>query len=314
MIGVGRKAAAHEARPGLAGIVRPPDAAAGSAAVEAPRLAAALIGRGEERVRIGRVHHEIDEARVVVDELGVRPGLAAVGRLEHSTLGIRPEEVADRRDVDHVRVLGVHDHLGDRLRFFQSHVLELAAAVGRLVDAGAERRALTVVRLARADVDDVGIRRRQLDVADRRDRVLVEDRRPRRAVVDGLPDAARRVADVDDVDGLLSSTAMSSTRPPMTAGPIERQAKRLSSGSSDSFTGLGAGASWACGCSASMPVPPPIANSPSPAQTTSRRARIHAFDDLPPVTHQWGQILKHQDPTPAAARTHQQSPVIYYTS
>ena len=230
---VGRQAAAGDARPGLAGVVGAPDAAAGSAAVEAPRLPPALIGRGEERVRVRGVHHEIDEARVVVDELGVRPGLAAVGRLVDAALRVRPEEVAGRGDVDDVGILRVHDHLGDRLRFFQPHVLELASAVGRLVDAGAERRALTVVRFARADIDDVGVRRRDLDVADRRDRVLVEDRRPRRAVVDGLPDAARRVADVDDrrvalVDGdVVDASAHDGRADRAPDEPLEQRVVRL---------------------------------------------------------------------------------------
>jgi hypothetical protein len=34
------------------------------------------------------------------------------------------------------------------------------------------------------------------------------------------------------IEGLLSTTAMSSMRPPMTAGPIERQTNRFSNGSS----------------------------------------------------------------------------------
>src|ERR687885_330141 len=41
--------------------------------------------------------------------------------------------------------------------------------------------------------------------------------------------------------GSLSTTAMSSTRPPMLAGPMPRQTKRLSSGSCDQLTGVGVG-------------------------------------------------------------------------
>ena len=40
-----------------------------------------LVRRGEKRIRIGRIHHDIDEAGVVVDELRVHPGLPAVGGL-----------------------------------------------------------------------------------------------------------------------------------------------------------------------------------------------------------------------------------------
>ena len=83
-------------------------------------------------------------------------------------------------------------------RVLQPHVLERLPAVGRLVDAVAERRALAVVRFARADPDDVRVLLADGQVADRRRRVGLEDRRPRRAVVDGLEDAARGEAEVDD--------------------------------------------------------------------------------------------------------------------
>ena len=121
------------------------------------------------------IHDDVGEAGVVVDELGVRPGLAAVGRLVEPALRVRSEQMPDRRDVDDVRVLRVDDDAADALGFLQPDVHELLAAVGGLVDAGAERRALAVVRLAGADVDDVRVRRRERDVADRRHRILVED-------------------------------------------------------------------------------------------------------------------------------------------
>src|SRR5437879_9588730 len=53
--------------------------------------------------------------------------------------------------------------------------------------------------------------------------------------------------------GLPSTAAMSSTRPPMLAGPMPRNTKRLSIGSSDQLTGVGVGlgagvgALWVCG-------------------------------------------------------------------
>jgi hypothetical protein len=40
---------------------------------------------------------------------------------------------------------------------------------------------------------------------------------------------------------LLSTHAMSSMRPPMLAGPIERNTNRFSIGSLDQFTGVGVG-------------------------------------------------------------------------
>ena len=72
------------------------------------------------------------------------------------------------------------------------------AAVAAAVDAVAERRVVARVLLAGADVDDVGIRRRQRDLADRQHVLVVEDRLPGRAAVDGLPDAAVGAGHVED--------------------------------------------------------------------------------------------------------------------
>ena len=109
--------------------------------------------------------------------------------------------MSHRRDPDGVRVRRMHDDAGDALRFAQTDVRERLAAIGRLVDAVAERRALPVVRLARPDVDDVRIRLRDRDVADRVRRVGVEDRRELDAVVRGLPDPRGGEADVDTWTG-----------------------------------------------------------------------------------------------------------------
>src|SRR6185312_5898881 len=73
------------------------------------------------------------------------------------------------------------------------------AAVGGLVDAVAGREIGTLKSLAAADVDDVGIRRRNRDGADRARRLVVEDRRPRASEVVRLPDTAVDRADVEDV-------------------------------------------------------------------------------------------------------------------
>ena len=58
------------------------------------------------------------------------------------------------------------------------HVLERAAAVGRLEDADARHRGAKQVGFAGADPDDVRIRRRDGDVADARGRLILEDRLP----------------------------------------------------------------------------------------------------------------------------------------
>src|SRR5947209_17203473 len=70
------------------------------------------------------------------------------------------------------------------------------------------------------------------------------------------------------MEGLLSTTAMSSMRPPMLAGPIERQVKFLRIGSADLCTGSAGGAGCWKPC-ASMPRAP-IAHTPSASRENRR--------------------------------------------
>ena len=119
---VAGKAVAGQFRPALAAVGGLPQAAARAAAVEAPRRATALIRRRDKYVRIRRVHHDVGEAGFVVDELGVRPGLAAVAGLVEAALGVRSEQMPDRRDVGDVRILRVHDDPSDALCFLQPDV------------------------------------------------------------------------------------------------------------------------------------------------------------------------------------------------
>ena len=198
-VGARRQPVAGQLVPRLAGVSALPDRAAGTAAVEAAAGAAPLVARRVDDAGVHRIEDDVGEAGVVVDELDVVPGLAAVGRLVDAAFRVRAEEMAERRDVDRVGVLRIDDDARDRLRLFQPDVGEGLAAVGRLVDAVAERRGLAVVRLAGADVDDVRVARMDGDVADRGGGVGVEHRLERHAVVLRLPHAADGVAKVDDV-------------------------------------------------------------------------------------------------------------------
>ena len=105
-----------------------------------------------------------------------------------------PQRLAERRDVHDVGIDRIDDDATDVVRVAQAQMRPRAPAVERLVDAIAERRALTVVGLARADPDDVRIRGRHRDVADRRDALAIEERRPGRAGVGRFPQPARRMA------------------------------------------------------------------------------------------------------------------------
>src|SRR5262249_28703358 len=80
------QSAPFELLPRFAGADRLPHRAAGSAAVEAPGSSAALIRGGQQDIAVGRIHRDVDEACVVVDELRLRPRLPAVDRLEQAAL------------------------------------------------------------------------------------------------------------------------------------------------------------------------------------------------------------------------------------
>ena len=197
---------------------------------------------------------------------------------------------------------------------FRPDVLEVLAAVGGLVDAGAERRALTVVRLARADVDDVGVRRCQLDVADGGDRELVEDRRPRGAVVDGLPDAAGRVADVERrgvalVDGdVVDASAHDRRADRAPDEPFEHRVVRfVHRPRGRRFLGLRLFGQHARSSTDRKE------SQTGPHQQPHAHVSYHV-DDLPPVTRSVGSdpdSIKIR-PLLLLARTRQQSRVIYY--
>ena len=76
----------------------------GAAFDQLPRPALHVVHRRVERVGIAAVDDEIDRAGLVVDVEHLRPGLAAVDRLEHAALLVGGPQVAHRRDVDDVGV------------------------------------------------------------------------------------------------------------------------------------------------------------------------------------------------------------------
>ena len=105
-------------------------------------------------------------------------------------------EDGDEEAVGVARVDGDHRNL---LAVAQAVVRPALAAVAGAIDAVAGGEVGALQALAAADVDDVGVRRRDGDGADRAARLVVEDRRPDAAGVVGPPDAAVVHADVEDV-------------------------------------------------------------------------------------------------------------------
>src|SRR5689334_4200255 len=103
----------------------------------------------------------------------------------------------DGGDEDHRRIAWVDGDLADVLRFIEADVRPRRAGVGRLVHPITESDRIAERRLAAADVNHVGCRRRDGDGTDRRHRLRIEDRRPDTAGVDRLPDAAVHSAEIE---------------------------------------------------------------------------------------------------------------------
>src|SRR5207244_4565642 len=75
--------------------------------------------------------------RLVADEFDELPRLAAVGRLAESARGARGPGLAERRDVDDVRVGRVHHDAADGAGLLEARELPGEPAVARLEDAAA---------------------------------------------------------------------------------------------------------------------------------------------------------------------------------
>ena len=157
------------------------------------------------RLPHGRVHHarvvavegDIDRARLVVAKQHLPPRLAAVGALEHATLGAGHAVLAEHRREHDVGVCRMDADLRDGIHRLEAHVRPRLAGVGALVDAVAGHDVTADRRLAHADVHDVGIALAHRDGANRRARDLpIGHRRPVLAAIGGLPESATGRAEV----------------------------------------------------------------------------------------------------------------------
>ena len=181
-----RQAAARHLRQVLPPSIDLMDAAARTAAGEAPRRAP-VLDTSPPRGCSGSSDRSTSSVPPVFSprySVFVHVLPPSVGH-EDAAIGVRSVEMSRGRDPDDVRILRMDDHARDRVRVAQADVLELDVGgvrrerVGALPDAVAERARLAVVRFAGADVEDVRIGRREREVADRADAVALEDRRRR---------------------------------------------------------------------------------------------------------------------------------------
>ena len=194
-----RRQPLRERPPRLAAVRRLVEAAAGSRELAVlPRPLPCLPERRVDDVGILRIESHVRRAGVGIAIEDLKERVAAVRRLEDPALLVRSVGVAEHGDEQPVRVAGIDDDLRDLLPVAEAEVRPRPAAVPRAVDPVARREVGPLHPLAAADVDHVGVRRRDRDGPDRARRLVVEDRLPRAAVVGRLPDAAVDDADVEE--------------------------------------------------------------------------------------------------------------------
>jgi hypothetical protein len=131
--------------------------------------------------------------------------------------------MAEHGDEDTIGVVRINQNCADLLTVSQAHVFPGFSAVRGLVDTVTGREIRSLQALTTADVQDVGVRRRDGQGADGAGRLVVEDRRPHPAIVGCLPHAAVVDADKEDVrlrdtrGGYCSSSAKRPDHPPAEA-------------------------------------------------------------------------------------------------
>ena len=157
--------------------------------IDAPRRPPRLPQGCEDRPRVAS-ECQRDRAGVGIPVQHLPPAPAPVRALEHTALGIRRVAVSERRDVDDVRVLRVHQHRADLERVLEPDVRPGLAGIRGLVHAVTGAEAGADVGFARTHVNHVRVGRRHRDRADRGHRLLVEDRIPGAPRVPRFPDPA----------------------------------------------------------------------------------------------------------------------------
>ena len=147
---------------------------------------------------VARLDFDIHGTNAIVDVQDLAPGLAAVIRLEHPTLGILLEGVAVGGHPHHVGIGRMDTHGADLTGVGEPGELPCGPAIGRLVNASTGGHIASNAVGSGADVDDVGIGISDGDRAHRPKRnPAVCDGCPRRTAVRRAEEPAARDAHVE---------------------------------------------------------------------------------------------------------------------
>src|SRR5262249_50065920 len=121
--------------PRIAAVGRLEHPRAWSAVPQQPRLAVDLPGRAVERIRVVVVDDQVNNAGAVVAKEDFLPHLAAVARAIDAALFVLAERMAERRDINDVRIRGMDAHASDGLRIVEAEVDPRLTRVVRSVNA-----------------------------------------------------------------------------------------------------------------------------------------------------------------------------------
>ena len=148
---------ARDLAPGVAPVGGLEDPRPGAATPEVPGPANHLPQGRVQHVRIGRIHGQVDRPRAFVAEEHLLPGPAPVAGAVDPALGIGPEGMPERRDVQPVGVGGMDADASDGVGFGEAEVAPARPAVVRAIDTVPLEDVGAQLDLAHADVDDVGV-------------------------------------------------------------------------------------------------------------------------------------------------------------
>src|SRR5579864_4325190 len=128
--------------------------------------------------------------------------------------------MSKRRHKDYVRIVGVDDDRADMLRVLQPEVLPRESTVGGFVHAITVGDVAANASLARADIDHIVIRARDIERADGTDRILVKEGLPVIAAIGRLPHSTSNRSEVVNIrlarnafDSQHASSAKRSNQP-----------------------------------------------------------------------------------------------------
>src|SRR5207302_5048438 len=132
--------------------------------------------RGKKNVRILRIEDHVDGAGAIVKIENLLPGLAAVARAKNPAIRVGAVGVAERGDKYNIGIRRMNNDRTDVPGVFQADVSPGLPGVGGFVDTVSERDVAADAGFAGADIDDVVIRIRHVDVADGSDALIMQQR------------------------------------------------------------------------------------------------------------------------------------------